>query len=265
MVPERKRVEHVDDVHGIVFVLLAEVLQYADLLLRLAVEPLLVADHLESDVLAFLVVVRLDDLTETTLADHLEHLVPVRYVIVGYVYVRALLIVVVAIVRKPDEPGTFLGVRAYEVHLGVIEYFTVFVGGKFAHVELHDLLGASGRSGRPLVGRLRVVGRLRRGRAGLERWQRPVPEQHAPEPSSAHQSPYRYVAGHGRAAAATSAHLARRGRVDPRALAHTTAPHCTCTRRRRHSGTLHDISHRPGGARPTLPLMRAHSVSETIR
>lgn len=180
VVPERERVEHMDHVHRVVLVLLAEVLQDADLLLRLAVEPLLVTNHLERDVLALLVVVRLHYLTEATLADHLQHLVPVRYVIMGYVDVRALLVVVVAIVREPDQPGPFLGVRAYKVHLGVVENLTVFVGGKFAHVELHDLLGARGRRGRPLVGRLRVVGRWR-GRAGLERRQRPVPEQRAPE------------------------------------------------------------------------------------
>lgn len=180
VVSERERIEHVDHVHRVVLVLLAEVLQDTDLLLRLAVEALLVTYHLERDILALLVVVRLYYLTETTLTDHLQHLVSIRYVIVRYVNVRALLVVVVAIVREPDQPGPFLGVRAYKVHLGVVKYLTVFIRGKFAHVELHDLLGARGRRGRPLVGRLRVVGRWS-GRAGLERRQRPVPEQRAPE------------------------------------------------------------------------------------
>lgn len=180
VVPESERVEHVDDIHRVVLVLLAEVFQDADLLLRLTVEPLLVADHLERDVLALLVVVRFYHLPETTLTDNFEHLVSVRYVVVRYVDVRALLVVVVAIVREPDQPGPFLGVRAYEVHLGVIEYLTVFIGGEFVHIELHDLLRAGGRGRWPLVGRLRV-GRRRRGRARLERRQRPVPEQRAPE------------------------------------------------------------------------------------
>lgn len=180
MVPERERIEHMNHVHRIVFVLLSEVLQDADLLLRLPVEPFLVAHHLERDVLTLLVVVRFHHLAEATLTDHFEHLVSVCYVVMRYVDVRALLVVVVAIVREPDQPGPFLGIRAYKVHLGVVEYLTVFVGGKFTHVEFHDLLRASSRRRWPLVGRLRVVGRWR-GRAGLERRQRPVPEQRAPE------------------------------------------------------------------------------------
>lgn len=268
VVSERERVEHVYHVHRVVFILFAKVFQNTDLLLRLPVEPLLVAHHLERDVLALLVVVSLHYLSKTSLPDHLEYLVPVRYVIVRDVDVRALLVVILAVIGEPDQAGTFLGVRAYEVHLGVIEYFSVLVRSQFVHVKFHDLLGAGGCSRWPLVGRLRVVGR-RRGRAWLQRRQRPVPEQRAPESVRA---PQRHIAGHGRAPAASSA-LARGGRAaaapGPRfglplpALSAYTAPHCTCTAcTRRHTATLH-ISHRPGGAIPVFPL-RAHSVSVAI-
>lgn len=225
MVSERERIEHMDHVHRVVLVLLAEVLQDADLLLRLAVETFLVPHHLERYVLTLFVVVRFDDLPEATFANNFEHLVSISYVVVRYVDVRALLVVIFAIVREAYEPGPFLGVRAYKVHLGVVVYLAVFIGCKFVHVELHDLLGAGGGGWRALVRGLRGLLWGRR-RPGLQRRQCPVPEQRAPERVRA---PERHIAGHGRAAAATSAHLARRGRTDPRSLAHTTAPHCTRT------------------------------------
>ena len=46
--PEAEVVEHVDDVAGVVLVLLPEMLQYSDLLLGLSVEPLLIS-NLESN------------------------------------------------------------------------------------------------------------------------------------------------------------------------------------------------------------------------
>lgn len=48
--------QHVDDVHARVLVLLPQVLQDADLLCRLSVEALLIADHLQSHVALQLVV-----------------------------------------------------------------------------------------------------------------------------------------------------------------------------------------------------------------
>lgn len=265
VISERKRVEHVYDVHRVVLILFAKMLQDADLFLRLAMETLLVAHHLQGDIFALFVVIRLHHLPETTLAYHFEHFISVGYVIVRYVDVRTLFVVVLTIVRESDKTWSLFGVRAYEIHLRIIEYLAVFVGGQFIHVELHDLLRAGSSGRRTLVRRLRG-GWRRSGRAWLQRRQRPVPEQRAPERVRA---PQRHVAGHGRAAA-TSAHFARRGNdADPRSLARTTAtaPHCTCTRRRSHSdsGTLHDISHQPRGAITTLPLMRAHSVSAKMR
>ena len=79
-----------DDIAGVVLVLLPQVLEDPDLLLGLPVEPLLVSHHLEGDVLVGLVVVDLEHLAEGALTDHLQDLVPVGYVVVGYVCVGAL-------------------------------------------------------------------------------------------------------------------------------------------------------------------------------
>ena len=53
-------------------------------------EALLVAHHLDCDVVVLLVVVGLDHLPEAPLPDHLQHLVPVRQVVVRDVGVRTL-------------------------------------------------------------------------------------------------------------------------------------------------------------------------------
>ena len=63
VVAECEVVQHVHDVVPLIFsVLSLQVLQDADLLLRLAMEALLVAHQLQRDVLLILVVVRLDHL-----------------------------------------------------------------------------------------------------------------------------------------------------------------------------------------------------------
>lgn len=50
VVPEGEALQHVDDVHAAVLVLLPQVLQDADLLGRLPVEPLLIPHHLQGHV-----------------------------------------------------------------------------------------------------------------------------------------------------------------------------------------------------------------------
>lgn len=141
VVTEGERVEHVDDVHGVVLVLLPQLPQYPYLLLRLSMEPLLVPHHLQGDVLVHPVVVRLHHLAERAPADHLQHLVPVRHVIVDHVYVGTLLVVVVVIVRAADDAGPLLRVRAYEVYLGIEEDLLVLVRRQLVHVHLHHKVG----------------------------------------------------------------------------------------------------------------------------
>ena len=60
--PKREIVEHVDDVAGVILVLLPKVLQDPDLLLRLPVEPLLIPDHFQRDMLVCLVVIHFQHL-----------------------------------------------------------------------------------------------------------------------------------------------------------------------------------------------------------
>lgn len=72
VVAEGEVLQHVHYVHGAIAVLLAQVLQNADLLLRLPVEALLVAHHLQRQVLLQLVVVHLGHLAETAFADDLR-------------------------------------------------------------------------------------------------------------------------------------------------------------------------------------------------
>ena len=65
-----------DDIAGVVLVLLPQVLQDPDLLLGLPMESLLVSNHLQSDVLVRLVVVHLEHLPKRPLPYHLQDLIP---------------------------------------------------------------------------------------------------------------------------------------------------------------------------------------------
>lgn len=137
MVAKSKMFQHVHDIHRVVAVLLLEVVQNADLLLCLAMEAFLVADHLEGDVLLHLVVVGLDHLAEAALANDLEHLVPVGDVIVGHVQVGAVVVVEAVVVGATDHALSLLGVRAHEVDMCVVEDLMVFEGGQLMHVLFH--------------------------------------------------------------------------------------------------------------------------------
>lgn len=75
VVAEGEVLQHVDDVHGVVLVLLPQVLQDADLLGRLPVETLLVPHHLQGHVLVDFVVIGLDHLPKAPLPNDLEDLV----------------------------------------------------------------------------------------------------------------------------------------------------------------------------------------------
>lgn len=168
---EREVVVHVDDVHGIVLVLLAEVLEDADLLLRLPMEALLVAHHLERHVLVQLVVVGLDHLSEAALADDPQHLVAVGDVVVRDVDVRALLVVVAAVVARADDARPLLGVGPDEVDLRVVEDLVVLVRRQLAQVQFghllgggHHRLGLGGRRGGRLL--VAAVAAARAGGAG---------------------------------------------------------------------------------------------------
>lgn len=142
---EGERVEHVDDVHGVVLVLLAQLTQYTYLLVRLTVEALLVTHHLERHVLVRLMIVGLDHLAERALADHAQHLVAIRHVVVWHMDVRALFVVVLVVVGPADDARPFLRIRADEVDLLVIEDLVMLVRRQFVHVQLHHHLRRDGR------------------------------------------------------------------------------------------------------------------------
>lgn len=72
VVAEGEIFEHVHNVHGAVAILLAQVLQDADLLLCLPVETLLITNHFKSKVLLQFVVVNLGHLAEATFTDNLK-------------------------------------------------------------------------------------------------------------------------------------------------------------------------------------------------
>ena len=148
-----------NDVERVVLVLLPEVLQNPDLLLSLAVKPLLVPHHFQSHMVMVFVVVSLHHLTEAAFANHFEHFVTVGEVVVDDVRVGALLVIVAAVVGASDDARPLLGVGADEVDLRIVEYLVVLVGSQFAHVQLHHLF----RRGHHHLGFAVLTGGGRRG------------------------------------------------------------------------------------------------------
>ncbi len=71
VVAEGEVFKHVHDIHRAVTILLAQVLQDTDLLLRLPVEAFLVAHHFQSQVLLQFVVVYLSHLAKATFTNNL--------------------------------------------------------------------------------------------------------------------------------------------------------------------------------------------------
>ena len=72
-----KVIEHVDDVVGVVFVLLPEMLQDPNFFLSLSVESFLVTDHFQRYVQMAFVIVSLHHLTKATLAYNFEHFIAI--------------------------------------------------------------------------------------------------------------------------------------------------------------------------------------------
>lgn len=100
MVAEVEIVQHVDDVMRVIGVLLAQLVQDANLDQRLVMEPLLVPDYLDGHVLVGFVVQGPNDLAEAALANHLEDLVAVRDVVMDHLVVAPVVIVVAAVQHR---------------------------------------------------------------------------------------------------------------------------------------------------------------------
>lgn len=184
VVAEGEVLEHVHDVHGAVAVLLAQVLQDADLLLRLPVEALLVAHHFQSQVLLQFVVVHLSHLAEATFTDNLqrgkregesdkfhrhsnwdhlqkpnnmttspdlEELVAVSQVIVRDVNVSALLVVVATVVVASGDGRPFLGIGSHEVDIWVGVDLRLLQRGQLRSVQSQSLVGSERAAQLPAV------------------------------------------------------------------------------------------------------------------
>ena len=134
-----KVVKHVNDVVGIVLVLLAQVFQDSDFFLGLPVKPFFVSYHFQGNMEVTFVIVGLDHLAEAALSNDFEHFVAVGQVVVGYVGVGTLVVVVAAVVGTANDARPFLGVGPDEVDLRIVEDLMVFVRRQLVHVKFHHL------------------------------------------------------------------------------------------------------------------------------
>ena len=70
-----------DDIAAVVFILLPQMFQDSNFLLRLTMKSLLISDHFQSNVLVGFVIIHFQNLSKGTLSNHLENLVPISYVV----------------------------------------------------------------------------------------------------------------------------------------------------------------------------------------
>lgn len=83
VIPKVEIVEHVNNVVRLIRVLFAQLIENSNLDERLMMEALLVANNFDCHILIGFVIQCPDDLAEATLANHLEYLIAIAYVIVN--------------------------------------------------------------------------------------------------------------------------------------------------------------------------------------
>jgi hypothetical protein len=126
MVTECEVFMHVHNVHCILLVLFFQVFQYPNLFLGLAMKPFLITYHFQGNMLVRFMVVRLDNLPEASLPDHLQYLVPIRNMVMRYMHIGTLVIIISTIAGTPNNSLSLLSVGSHKVDLGVIEDFMMF-------------------------------------------------------------------------------------------------------------------------------------------
>lgn len=88
MIPKVEVIQHMNNVVRLVLILQPQVVQNPDLHQRLVVKPLLVPYDLDGNLRADAMIKCSDDLPEGTLADNLQDLVPVCYVVVDLLWTK---------------------------------------------------------------------------------------------------------------------------------------------------------------------------------
>ena len=117
MVAESKVVYHSNNIRSTIWILLSEVLEYSNFLLRLTMKPLLVAYHLKSNRHAVLVVIDLDHLPEASLAKHLQNFIAVYNMVVWHMKVRAVFIIITIVVQSVKYARLLFGILTHEENL----------------------------------------------------------------------------------------------------------------------------------------------------
>ena len=97
MLPENHVVFHMDNVHGVIRVVVFQVLQNLEFYTCLIVVLLLVLDNFYSDKLLSLVIEALDGHSERPTPQMLHHLVPIGYLVFHYHSIVALCVIISAI------------------------------------------------------------------------------------------------------------------------------------------------------------------------
>mmetsp|Transcript_31626 Transcript_31626/g.70926 ORF Transcript_31626/g.70926 Transcript_31626/m.70926 type:complete len:365 (+) Transcript_31626:913-2007(+) len=139
VIPEIEVITHMHDVAGVFAVLLTQMLEDFYFNKGLVMEPLLVTNHLQCDLLPSLEIVNTHNLSKGPLPERIHHLVAVKNVVVQHHLVVAAVIVVPMIVRLGRCTPNLRGTSTEEIDLWVVQDLTLFKFGEVHHVVLQHL------------------------------------------------------------------------------------------------------------------------------
>lgn len=97
MIAEIEIVQHVDDIVGVIHILLAQLVQDPHLDQCLVMESLLIPDYLNGHVLIRLMVQSSNNLTKAAFANHLQDFVSVRNMVMDHFIVASVVVVISAV------------------------------------------------------------------------------------------------------------------------------------------------------------------------
>ena len=130
---------HMNNVHGIIRVVLFQVLEDFKLNARLVIIFLLVLNHFKGDMLLTFVIEALQSDTERTFAEELLNLIPISNVIPHNYLIVSFVVVITKVVLALKRALHFLASLANVVDLRVIENFLQFEGSQVLLEILYGL------------------------------------------------------------------------------------------------------------------------------
>ena len=134
-----------NDIMNIFLILLSQMFQNPDFLLRLPVESLLVADHFERHVSLRFMIIGFHDLSKASFTDNFDNFIAISDVVMWNLDVGALIVIVATIIRTTNHTLSFLCVWTNKPDFWIIKDLMMFKTSQFVHELFHCCLWRHGQ------------------------------------------------------------------------------------------------------------------------